>query len=780
MTPSPSAPWRGAALLAATAALFVAACSDRSTGPAGAGAIDAAQSEVLIAARTVAAGDSVLLTLRARDARGRSRTTGGGLVAFSATGGGSTGIIGQVFDRGDGRYQATFHGRRSGSPATIGASIDGVPVTSPLPTLQVQPGPYSPTDSYLSVSPRTVVAGDSARVVLHTVDAFGNPLDSGGLRVRVRVTGGSGTGEVGTVTDNGDGTYTATFTGGTAGTPITVTATVNDTELTSPPPTVTVARGVAVDRSIVHLSADTTAIDAGVRLTLVVHDSAGVRRTSGGETVEFFLPDDAPGTIGPVSDHDDGSYDATLTVTQPATLQVGVRLNGVEKGGPAPSLTVLPPPLAPQRSRVQVSATAFIAGQQGTFTVELRDVTDALVRSAHTVEFTLDNTGTSGGTVSKATTSGDGRYTATFVATRAGTPVTVGATIDGTTLVQMLDSLGESHLPSLVVRAGAASADSSELAALQSVLTPGDSTLVQLNARDPYGNRVETGGRTVTFRRSAAVGASVGRLGPVRDGGDGSYSAWYVAQSAGAPDAISATIDGRAVRTPSPTVTVIATCPNSEVSYATSELVINDRSPSPQPRTSLVLPSGIATTLTLQVRDAKGCTITRPLTVTFGAASTDSGTVSTGIMGPVVDLRDGRYVATVTGEVAGAATTLVASIGGTRLSSVPVTLTVVPGDFSVRRSDVSVERSTLAVGDSVIVQVRARDEAGNAIAAGGRQVTFAVGSGDGAGAFRPVTDHGDGTYRAWFVATRSGTGVTITARADGTALTRTIQVAISP
>src|SRR4029450_6422626 len=80
------------------------------------------------------------LTLQARDRYGNALTTGGQIVTFPTSGGSSTGQLSATSDNGDGTYSATFSAIAAGTATTIGATIDGVPVTSTLPTVTVVAG----------------------------------------------------------------------------------------------------------------------------------------------------------------------------------------------------------------------------------------------------------------------------------------------------------------------------------------------------------------------------------------------------------------------------------------------------------------------------------------------------------------------------------------------------------------------------------------------------------------------------------------------------------------
>ena len=79
----------------------------------------------------------------------------------------------------------------------------------------------------VTVSARTVASGAAVTLRLQSKDAFGNNLTTGGATVVFSDSGGTSTGVIGSTTDNGDGTYQATFLGGVAGTPTSIKATVN-------------------------------------------------------------------------------------------------------------------------------------------------------------------------------------------------------------------------------------------------------------------------------------------------------------------------------------------------------------------------------------------------------------------------------------------------------------------------------------------------------------------------------------------------------------------------
>jgi adhesin/invasin len=743
------------------------ACTDDTMAP---GVAAADQSLVTVSRGVLVSGTLADLTLEARDANGHRVTSGGLVVAFQASGGTSQGTIGATTDQGDGTYTAGFVGVTAGTPTTISATIDGQPVTQPLPTITVTPGPMAPARTIVRVSPRTILVGGQATLEVVVRDAAGNDLGRGGSRVEFLAAGGTSAGTIGSVTDHGDGHYTAPFTATAAGTALTVGATVDGSPVVAPLPTLTVAHGVSADSSILSVSSDTMTVNDGLKVTLQVVDSLGVPRTAGGATVVFVVDSSAGtgrGTIDSTTDHDDGSYTGIFTATHAGTVVLGATLNGQPVRGPA-TVTILATPLSPQQSTVSVSADSVAAGQPVTFTALVRDLNgDPVTAGSLSVVFTLSTDGTSGGTIGPTTDHGDGTFSATFTGEHAGTAITVGATINDSSEIQMLDSLGVSHLPALTVIPGAASPDSSLLSAAPAEIAPGDSSVVQLRGRDGYGNDLAAGGRTVLFNRHGPYSAGVGHFTPVVDHGDGRYSAYFVADTAGTAAFIAATLDGDTVKSGDPSI-LVACAPGTVqiVSLDVSDVTVNDSTPARRPSKQVVLASGVTSTILLRARDSRTCLVTAPHTVVF----TTSGGTSTGTLGPVLDQGDGSYTAGFTAVAAGTPTTVQATIDGTPLTTPPPTIAVVPGDISAQTSEVTLSRSAVDSGAVSVVTLQARDAAGNALVTGGRTVSFSLTGGTPHGALGPVTDQHDGTYATSYTGFLVEPGVfdSITALIEGT------------
>jgi adhesin/invasin len=707
---------------------------------------------VTVSRPTLVAGTSAELRLVTLDASGDRLRRGGHTVTFTTSGGTSGGLVSAAQDQGDGSYTATFVGRTAGSPTTVGATIDGAPVTHPLPTIEVVPGPLSAIVSYVTVTPRTILNGAQTTLELITRDAMGNQLRGGGHTVQFAVSGGTATGIIGAVQDLGDGSYRASFTATGVGTPLTVGATVDGVPVTTALPTVAVAAGVSPDSSMLTLSSDSISVRGSVTLQLTVRDSSGVPRASGGETVVFTVhegPGTGRGAIDSTTDHDDGTYTAVFTATAAGSpVGISATLNRVPVGGPTPLVTILPVPIAPQKSSVTLSAGTVAAGHSVTLTLVVRDLDSVqAAEGGLAIRFSTSD-GTSEGVIGPTIDHGDGSYTADFMGRVAGSAVTIGAVINDSSQVQMLDSQGESHLPRLTVTAGPLEFDSTTFALTPDQIDLGDSTLMLLSTRDSFGNRLGQGGHSVAFNRTSRVGSSVGRITPVADHGDGDYSAYFVADSAGTPATIRASLD----RSQLPeSRTVIVACAPGPVSPAVSEITINQNTASQDPAKMVVLPSGVTTTITLHVRDARGCPITAGHLVTFDLG----GGTSTGIIGSTLDRGDGTYTASFTGVTAGTAVTVTATIDAAPVTSAPVTITVIPGEISPETSSLSASRAVVDSGAHSLVTLQARDAAGNNLVTGGRIVSFELSNGSAHGVVGGTTDHGNGTYSAVY------TGLTV-------------------
>jgi len=127
----------------------------------------------------------------------------------------------------------------SGSVASFSASSINAPgkysliattsafVSVPSNTFNINPNAVSTlaSGSTISATPSSIGANTTATITMHAADAAGNQFTTGGLTVTFHTTLGS----IGTATDHGDGSYSATLTSGIASGTATVTFTISGT-----------------------------------------------------------------------------------------------------------------------------------------------------------------------------------------------------------------------------------------------------------------------------------------------------------------------------------------------------------------------------------------------------------------------------------------------------------------------------------------------------------------------------------------------------------------------
>ncbi len=444
-------------------------------------------------------------------------------------------------------------------PAVLGSALGAqsfqvtLPAFPSVPALNVSAnatsGAISPTQSVITVSSGTVQSGNTVTLTLQGKDGAGNNMTAGGATVVFSVTGGSSTGTIAPATDNGNGTYTATFTGVLAGTATTVGATINSAPVASTPPTLTVTPGViSATTSVITVSNDTIGSGGTATLTLQARDAAGNALTTGGSTVVFTMTGGTSGgTVGPTTDHANGTYTAIFTAVAAGTqTTVHATIGGSTVTSTLPTITVTAGAASPATSVLTVSADTITSGAVVKLRLQSKDASgNNLTAGGATVVFAHSG-GVSTGSISASADSGNGVYTATFTAILAGTQTTIGATIGGSPVT--------TPLPTIAVKPGAISPLTSVLTTSTDTIASGAIATLRLRAKDAAGNLLTIGGDAVAF--SASGGSSSGSIGASADSGNGVYTASFTGLAAGTATTIGATVNGSAVSSTPPLVTV--------------------------------------------------------------------------------------------------------------------------------------------------------------------------------------------------------------------------------
>jgi hypothetical protein len=211
--------------------------------------------------------------------------------------------------------------------------------------ISITPGPADPARSTITANPTTIVADGSATstITVQLVDANGNDLTTGGDNVTLAATAGM----LSVVTDNGDGTYTATLTSATTARTAIVTGMVNGVSITDDA-VVEFTPGPA-DPSQTTADVPDGTVGNPTVITVTTRDANGNPLTAGGDVVVVSVTGSNTATPG-VTDNGDGTYTAQYTPTVPGEDLVAITLNGSAISG------------SPYTSTVQLAFTTVSAG----------------------------------------------------------------------------------------------------------------------------------------------------------------------------------------------------------------------------------------------------------------------------------------------------------------------------------------------------------------------------------------------------------------------------------
>ena len=408
----------------------------------------------------------------------------------------------------------------------------------PAPALAA-PGDADPALTTVTADTTSATVDDTVTITVQAKDAGGVDLpDTGG-----DVTLATDLGTLSAVTDNNDGTYTATLDATTPG-DATITGTING-DLITDDEVVTFSVGAASgDTSTVEASPADITVDGSSIITVTLKDQFENPVGAGGDTVEL---DTTAGSLTTPNDEGDGTYTATLTATEPDTALITGTVNGDPISDDASvGITVGDPSGA--MSTIEVDDDSITVDGSSTVTVTVLDqFGNAIAEGGDTVE--LDTTV---GSVTSADDNDDGTYTATLTSEEPGSATITGTVND--------DPIDDDAVVDIAV--GAANAAQSTItAASNSVNVDVGNTVVTVQLKDQFGNDLVTGGDTVTLASDhGAIAATP------TDVGDGTYTA-----------TLSSTVTGSAHITG--TVNTVAIADTEDVAFTPGALASFEISP---------------------------------------------------------------------------------------------------------------------------------------------------------------------------------------------------------
>jgi large repetitive protein len=587
----------------------------------------------------------------------------------------------------------------------------------------------SASTSTISATPTSTTAGSSSTVTVTLNDASGNPIGVGGDTVAIATILGS----VGSVTDNGDGTYTATLSSSATGT-ANLTFKVNGTDSTATTSVSFNAGAVSAANSAVVIdNATAVSVDTGSHtITVTVKDANN--NLVGGQAGNLSA---AGATVGSFTEGSTGVYTATVTSTTSGTKNVTVSHTVAGALSPVVAANFAAGAISKANSSVAIDNATAVSVDSGshTITVTLKDANGNPVPG---VASSLSGAGTDVA-VGAFTETGTGSYTASATSTVSSGHV---VTVSHNTLGALAPTVTANFA------AGAVSlANSSFTVGAASAIANGSATVpVTATLKDAHNNPV-TGADAAKLAGSATNSATVSAF---TSNGDGTFSGTVTSSIAGAKT-VAVTYDGSTVPTGA---NATATFTAGAVSLANSGYTVA--------AASVVAGSTPGVLVTVTLKDASNNPVS-------GSASklTSSASPSTGVSVPAswTDNGDGTYTGYVTSTKSGAKAITV-SFDGTALSYDVRTSTFVAGPISLANSSFTVGATSVVAGSApgVPVTVTLRDANNNVVT--DADAAKLAGTATNSASLSSFTSNGDGTYSSQVTSTVAGTK-TVSVTFDG-------------
>jgi len=262
--------------------------------------------------------------IQARDSKANALKHGGDPFEVLITVDGNN-VNTEIVDNGDGLYDVTYHPEYPGE-YKVEISLRGKELAGTPHKVIVYSA--TPENSY-AVGPG-IEKGQAlhpATFTIHGVDVDGNPLKEGGDPFAVSVEGPHNVSVEPAITDNGDGTYTVSYTPTHPG-DYKVNVFLFDKEVKDFPKHVHFKPAASPERTEVHgPGLHNGQAEKPATFKITARDPEGHQRTDGGDN--FAIHVDGPVQVTPhVQDNGDGTYDVTYQTEVPGDYKVNVTLDG--------------------------------------------------------------------------------------------------------------------------------------------------------------------------------------------------------------------------------------------------------------------------------------------------------------------------------------------------------------------------------------------------------------------------------------------------------------------
>jgi adhesin/invasin len=630
---------------------------------------------------------------------------------------GSDVLIGGTTNNGDGTYSAIVTSSTDAGLETIHATTSNSKTGNAV--LTQTPGPAA--GIVLSLDPATIVADGAAQstATATVTDANGNAVLNENVTITKPATGSDIA--VGPVTNNGDGTYSATITASsTQGTNLITAKAVNANKTTTA--TLTETHGPVTS---VVLVVSPTLMEAKVgntsTATVTVKDAKG--NLVSDEALTITKPDGTDISVSPVTNNNDGTYTATIAAsTTPGTYAItatapssgATDAENLVLFGPVQTVTVVASP-----STVPADGTST-----GTATATLVDAGGRPVNN-QTVQFSFDAPGNMT-ILQPVTNHGNGTYSVTFKA--SNTPGT-----------EVLRATASKTGTTTIIEYGAASTVALALSPATIAADGTSTSTATATVKDANANPVLNEIMSFATNGDVSVGSAI------TNHGNGTYSVTLTASTSAGAEKITATAT-RANKFGEATLTETA-------GAAATVVVVLDP-------TSITADGVDATTATVTVTDANGNPVTGE-TVTLSS----DGDTAPADSGATTNNGDGTYTGTVVSSTTAGQDIVTATAAGTGAFGTAA-VTEVAGEaanitVSLSPSIIEADGTSTSTATATVT-----DAFGNLVS--GEDVEMVS---DGDTVVGDTTDNGNGTYSATVTASTTAGDESISASIADTAIT---------
>ena len=525
----------------------------------------------------------------------------------------------------------------------------------------------------LTANPTSIAADGTATstITVQLRDVNGNNITTGGQTITLTSTAGA----LSAVTDNGNGTYTATLTSSSTVENATITGKLNTTDITDDASVnFTVANvsegrigGTVLNRQGAAAPGVTVRLrSGGAVITTTTTDASGAYSflTLGAGTYEVeFVPGLGGGGIKAKSNrgNQNGRFLENITLASDQSITdadailidpAGVVYDSITRGPIAGAVVtfnfngaLVPNTWLDQTAGGPNTQTTGADGQysfvlngtaqSGTYTLDIATPTGYTFQSV-VIPVTVGpyDPGLGGGIVAvqPQATAPTGSDATTYYLDFS---FTIGTTASTTS-----NGVINNHIP---IDPNPSTATSTITASPTSIAADGTTTsTVTVQLKDANGNNLTTSGGTVT------LSTDLGTLSIVTDNGDGTYTTTLTSTTTAGTATISGTLAGAAI---TDTETVAFTTGGADV--ATSTITASP--------TSIAADGTTTSTVTVQLKNANGNNLTTSGgTVTL---STDLGTLSI-----VTDNGDGTYTTTLTSTTTAGTATISGTLAGAAIT----------------------------------------------------------------------------------------------------------------